>query len=331
MGGEHKKAEKDNYYLDAQSNVNEMFSAELLSIGFGGLHLGKALVCTARNYVLAYNGEHFGVHILRELKQACSILQTVNNAALVGRDKQSDILNYTIIGEKVQQSLKSNKEYLITRVPEKYLNYKEEAKTQNRIVMPAAVATNRNGDVFLVDSGSCCVHVVDNSSVAVVRYIGTYDVPSLSSYKEDTENIVKMVRFGNQIAQIYVDSENDDVLIFDRSREEVVIIDQCTTAKKVLNRRFYILKVMGAISVVYNSDLFVLQSNEDGYYIQKVRFQLPTKKSVGGCFNFQHRVTAKIPLLGVDDIKSIFYLPYANIVGCYTSDNNLPLRSKTKL
>ena len=160
----------------------------------------------------------------------------MNIAAFVGRDKQSDLLNNRVVGEKVQHSMKSNKQYLITRVPEKYLTIKENAKTQNRIVMPTAVATNRNGD---------CVHVVDVSSVAIVRTIGTYGIKNLSPYKADVENIAKNLKIGDQVTQIYVDGDNDDVLIFDLSRKEVIIIDQCTTAKNVRSRRsLYLVWIM---------------------------------------------------------------------------------------
>ena len=46
------------------------------------------------------------------------------------------MLNYTLIGEKVQQSLKAKKQYQITCVPEKFLSYKDDAKSQKLIVFP---------------------------------------------------------------------------------------------------------------------------------------------------------------------------------------------------
>ena len=69
MGSDQKKADNDYYHLDAKSSIEEMLSTEMVSIGFGGLHLGKSFVCTARNYVLLHNGEHFGVNILHELSK----------------------------------------------------------------------------------------------------------------------------------------------------------------------------------------------------------------------------------------------------------------------
>ena len=180
MGSGHKKVDQFLNVLDADSSNSELLSSKTVTIGFGGLHLAKSFVCTARNYVLSHDGQKFGVNILHELKQMCGILKSINNSVFVGRDKQSDLLNYTLIGEKVQQSLKTWNHYLITRVPEKYLTYKENAKTQKRIIMPSSIDTNRNGDVFLVDAGASCVFVVDNSSVAKVKVLeGQYGSPSI--------------------------------------------------------------------------------------------------------------------------------------------------------
>ena len=92
----------------------------MVTIGYGGLHLAKSFVCTARNYVLRSFGQNFGVNILMEMKQYCEILQGVSNSVFVGRDQQSDLLNFKLVGEEVQHSFKSNSSYLVSRVPERF-------------------------------------------------------------------------------------------------------------------------------------------------------------------------------------------------------------------
>lgn len=97
MAPAHKKADKLLHQLSEESSIEEIMSTSMFTVGFGGLHLGNSFVCTARNYFLSYKGDQIGVNILNELKQTCEILKQVNNRVFVGRDKQSDLLNYTLL------------------------------------------------------------------------------------------------------------------------------------------------------------------------------------------------------------------------------------------
>ena len=207
MATGHKKADKLVYHLTEDSSFEEVMSTNMFTVGFGGLHLGKSLVCTARNYVLSYKGEHFGVNILNELKQTCHILQQVNNSVFVGRDKQSDLLNYMLVGPKVQEALKSGSRYLLSRVPEKYLPYKENAKSHKRIISPVGVCTNRNGDIFVLDSGGCCLHIIDNSSVAKMTTVGLYEKPDMLPYPSKFTNIANNLRLGKSLKDIQIDQK----------------------------------------------------------------------------------------------------------------------------
>ena len=318
MGSGHKKADLGWYHLSEDSPESEMFSSLMVTIGFGGLHLGKSFVCTSRNYVLSHNGEDFGVNILMEMKQSCEILQGINNSVFICRDKQSDVLNYTIVGEKVQHSLKSNSKYLITRVPEKYLTYKENAKTQERIIMPKAVCSNRNGDVFLLDSGASCIHVIDRSTVAKVYIVGTHGISQLSPYKPTFDNSVSNIRLGCDLLDMHIDYDNDDIAVHDASREEVIIIQGCVTAKTVLSRKFYIFKAEGVRSILLNSDLYVLRQSDDDYVIQIVSLNLP-KKNAKKKENIylDHKILGTIVLSASIDIVSLFYVPKQNMIGLF--------------
>ena len=160
MGSAHKKTDKDFYTIDSESTPVEMMSSELFTIGFGGLHLAKAIVNTSRNHVLTFNGQNFGINILRAYK-ADTRLACLKNAVFVGKDRQSDYLSYMTTGQVVQHALREIGAYTVVRVPEPMLTYTENSKSQVKMRLPVAIATNLNGDVFVLDSASSCVHGVD--------------------------------------------------------------------------------------------------------------------------------------------------------------------------
>ena len=324
MGSGHKRADLDYYHLEKDSPASEMFSSLMSTIGFGGLHLCKSFVCTARNYVLKHNGEHFGVNILMELKQHCEILQSINNAVFIGRDKQSDLLNHTLVGEKTQLSLKSSSKYLVTRVPEKYLTYKDNVKTQKRIINPKGISCNRNGDIFLLDSGLSCIHVIDNSIIAKVCIVGSYDKPQKTPYGALYENSLNNVRFGNDLSEIQVDPLNDNVVVLDTSREEVIIMKGCVNIKTLFSRKFYILMLNNVQSIALNEDLYALRKLDDDFVIQKIKFALPKKSKSGKekvsvDFDIFYAINMSVDL----SIMSLFYVPYPDMVGGFdTADKS---------
>ena len=327
MATGHKKADKLVYHLTEDSSFEEVMSTNMFTVGFGGLHLGKSLVCTARNYVLSYKGEHFGVNILNELKQTCHILQQVNNSVFVGRDKQSDLLNYMLVGPKVQEALKSGSRYLLSRVPEKYLPYKENAKSHKRIISPVGVCTNRNGDIFVLDSGGCCLHIIDNSSVAKMTTVGLYEKPDMLPYPSKFTNIANNLRLGKSLKDIQIDQKNDDILIHDASRGEIIILNECKLAKKIPRNRFYVMEVSGVLSVIFkDSNLYMLtkSDHEESSLLQQVKIEIPKSKKAGtnnlrlNCKylkNFTIAISGKIHL---------FDLPYRHMIGlCHAEENCL--------
>ena len=322
MGSGHKRAAKLYYHLEEDSTIDEFMSTDMFTIGFGGLHLGKSLVCTSRNYVLSYKGGHFGVNILNELKECCQILQEINNSVFVGRDKQSDLLNFLLIGPKVQYSLSRKDKYLVTRVPEKFLTYKENAKTHKRIVMPVAICTNRNGDIFVLDAGACCIHVIDNSSVAKVTILGCYEKPSLAPHTAGA-TIVKDLMLGNDLKDIQIHHQNDNIFVLDESRSEIILIESCMLAKKVLNCKFFIMKANQVKAILLKgSDLFTLEKSDDmlnGNVIHQVK--IDKKKGSKNLINYNIIKSFDVSQLG--NIITIFDLPFANMIGSFNENKTL--------
>ena len=124
---------------------------------FGGLHLAKSPTNCLRNHVLSLEGQNYGLNILRALKNTSGshteVLKKLKTCVIVGKDRQSDYLSYSVTGPIVQEALKVAKHYKCVKIPEPVLKHKEEAKAQKQIVFPTGVQSNNNGDFFLVDSG----------------------------------------------------------------------------------------------------------------------------------------------------------------------------------
>ena len=59
-----KRLQLSYHALDEYSSEDEFMRSDLLSLGFGGLHICKALINPLRNCILSYNGENFGINIL---------------------------------------------------------------------------------------------------------------------------------------------------------------------------------------------------------------------------------------------------------------------------
>ena len=68
MGSAHKKTEHLHSQIDLLSTPSEMVSSHLFTIGFGGLHLAKAITNTMCNYILSYGGENFSINMLQACK-----------------------------------------------------------------------------------------------------------------------------------------------------------------------------------------------------------------------------------------------------------------------
>ena len=95
-----------------------------------------------------------------------------------------DFLSYSTIGPKVQGAMRSKKQYCIQGIPEQYMPYKKNASSQKKVVYAVDICSNINGEIFILDAGAACIHVVDRSTVAAVHLIGKYNSPNLKKYKE---------------------------------------------------------------------------------------------------------------------------------------------------
>ena len=116
MGSSHKKAAIEMPSLDSGSMGRDLFRCEMFSFAFGGLHTCKAVVNCSRNHLLSYNGQNYGVHLIRQLKnQFEELFKVIKNAVVVGKDRQSDLLSYSTCDEKIESILQQLKTYQVLR------------------------------------------------------------------------------------------------------------------------------------------------------------------------------------------------------------------------
>ena len=241
MGSFHKKAEKNNENrLEISSSDEDMMDLQKLNIAFGGLHLAKALVNCLRNHIMQYNGEFFGTNTLISMRDESEILQNIKNAVFVGKDRQSDLLAYRT-RFKVQEALSVKKHAWVQRIPEKHLSFESNSKSQKKIVLCVDVCSNRNGDLYVLDAGAACVHVVDRSNVASVRMIGKYNLPNLDPYRGDAEkkNALSKIRLSNTLHDVCLDND-DNLYVADGGRSEVIVIPKCYRAKSCQKNRDFL-------------------------------------------------------------------------------------------
>ena len=92
MGSSHKKVGRGNFtsVLNLESDYELMMKPKSYTIGFGGLHLAKALVNSAINHVMQFDGEHFGIDVSVPVCSLSVRLQFLKNAFFVGKGSQSD-------------------------------------------------------------------------------------------------------------------------------------------------------------------------------------------------------------------------------------------------
>ena len=323
MGSGHKKAAKrSSNGLETTSTDEEMMSSKKYTIGFGGLHMAKAFVNCMRNHVLQHDGEYYGTDMLLALRNISEILQLIKNAVFVGKDHQSDLLAFLTVCPTVQRALKSQENCWVQRIPEKYLSYKKNAKSQKEIVFGVDVCVNRNGDVFLLDAGAACIHVINRCNVAAVDVIGKYNSPNLEVYSNDDKpkNIVKNLRLSHSLFDVCMD-DNDNLYVTDGGRAEVIIVQKCLRAKSCkTNANFYIIDVPEILSsAVMANQLFVLKTEESEKVVQLLTYSLP-KKCVKN-FNLQYNVTMTVPC----NIKRLISVPFNKYFGGQDDENSLKL------
>ena len=321
MGSSHKKAAIEMPSLDSKSEGRDLFRRDSFSFIFGGLHLCKACVNCSRNHVLSFNGENYGVHVLRQLKnQFEELFKLIKNAVIVGKDRQSDLLSYSTCDEKIQNIVEELKIYEIIRIPEEVLSYTEKAKTQKRFILPVAIAANKNGDVFVLDSGAACIHVADRSSVTKVTILGKYNSPSTASYGKGC-NLPKLaieLKTSNGVSDMIV--VDDNMFVADQLRNEIAIIVRCRFASQVRKSQLHVMKVDSCVSLSSVNDHLVVLEKENGVSNIQVLCLPPLDKHES--FYITPQVIAYfLPEAGVD-LMSLFLLP-SNHFGAQTNEKEL--------
>ena len=241
----------------------------------------------------------------------------MKNAVFVGKDRQSDLLAWLTVSETVQEALRQLEYYQVQRVPEKYVPYKSNAATQKKIIYPVDVCCNQNGDVFVLDAGSACLHIIDRSVVAIVHIIGKYNSPSTAPYASNVINKRSRLMFSRDLRALSINS-NDDLAISDAGREEVVLVKGCRLAKTKSN--FYLFKVNRVLSVALSKKLFVLRDSEEGKVVQLLSFEMPSIKSATKKFYVTFEIAMEIPW---DNINTIFAVPFRRCLGIMDQDNKL--------
>ena len=280
MGSSQKSTAQQMKQITKLSNATEMNDPHLFTIAFGGLHLLKASVNHLRNHVLSLNGQNYGVHILRALKntpgQHSSVLSNLKLAVINGKDRQSDYLSYSTTGPIVQETLKLAKRYICTRVPELILSFNENAKKQPRILFPTAVQTNRNGDVFILDSGASCLHAVDRSSVAKMFLLGEYMKPSNNKVSSKTMMSATSVALSNNLPDLCVPTDRDDIYLVDSGKSEIVIARNVAFASAIRTASINLWRIEDVKSICfYRGNIVCLQQHESDHKVDIFDLDLP--------------------------------------------------------
>ena len=227
MGGCHKKMTREYpNKIDGLSTDTEYEMRDMVTIGFGSLHVGKAITNCSRNCSMALNGNNYGTHVLRGMRLTAGDhqehLQTVKTAVFVGKDRQSDYNCYMCSSDPVQSALSIAKTYTCVRSPEPVLSYVENARKQKIIKIPTDVVCNVNGDPFVLDTGSSCVMALNRSSVAQMFVIGQMK-SNIVPYPSNAEPVkAGDIRLSNDVRQMLM--RGSDLYIADAGREEIVVL-----------------------------------------------------------------------------------------------------------
>ena len=282
MGSAHKLTAKALPQIDRQ-NEEDFLDMSLFNIGFGGLHLCKCVVNTFRCFSISHDGQSFGIYILCGLRHgndACAKeLANVKNAVIEGKDRQSDLLCWLTCSPIVEVALELKKWYCVQRVPEPILHYKESAKTQKKVLHPVAVATNLNGDVFILDRSGCCLHVYDRGDVVKEYTVGKYLEQSSKGCIPYKKIIANDLMFSSQLESM--DIKDDNVYIADGGKNQVIILRKCSLARQCLSRPVKFLDIDACVSLVCSesNDLICLCIVEGVQVIKalNVKFDKKTK------------------------------------------------------
>ena len=307
MASPHKKTSNSITKIDGMSTQIEYLQRNLHSIAFGGLHLAKAVINSSRNHVLNHNGENFGVNILwfvkNDVDRASEMLSSIKNAVFVGKDRQSDYLSYMTCCPTVQNALKEKERYSLIKIPERIKTYTQNAKSQRRFILPVSVKCNMNGDIFVLDSGIPCLHIIDRSTVSKCFTVGSHNPTKKYPQKRCTSN---EIMFSKGLADMEIIKEN--IFIADTCRNEIVILINCSNAKKISSSKISLLEVEGPLSMcACKGMLLVLKMKDGAQTVQGIHFQISQSpiwnytvtfdyvpdEYVGGLFSFIPSITER--------------------------------------
>ena len=279
MGSSHKTTSKQMVIITDKSTEDDFKNPGLVSIAFGGLHLAKSPTNFLRNNVLTFEGQNYGLHIIRALRNTpgphSSSIANLKASVAGGKDRQSDELSYDTTGPIVQESLKEAKTYKCVRLPEPDVPYK--VKSQFRIMCPTGVQCNQNGDVFILDSGASCVHAVERTSVGKVVLLGAYNNPSKNLHNQKSVITGSEVKFSNYLNDILIPTDTNDIYIVDSGKNEVIIVRQCVLANKLRSAYVNVWKKERIRSLcLFNGDIICVTSSDSGANVEIVNLNLPS-------------------------------------------------------
>ena len=314
MGSTHKKAKNNMPEIDMDSDENDVFSANLQTVAFGGLHLVKAIVNSLRNHILSYAGENYGLNILRSIKTTCSLLDNVKQAVFVAKDRQSDLLSYLTCSPIIQNALHELKTYSTRRIPEAILTYSKKADTQKDIISPVAVLCNGNGDVFILDSCCACVHVVDRSAVSKVFFIGRYCKSNPSQHKSKV--LAKEIPFTENLTEMII-TKSDDVFILDEGNRKVFIVPDASLAKSVPSKKVNSIPSFHATSIGYCCQKLVVLSNDKSIKILDIDF--------GSKYKYELNCSVTASIMPQVHLRSIFSISESIMGGVCQDDGFIRL------
>ena len=360
MGSSQVKSAKElPEKLDSSNIALDFLRTDRYTVGFGMLHILKAITNKTRNYVLSLNGENYGIHVLRAMKnkedKAADMLRNLKNAVFVGKDRQSDYLSYMSSSQVVQDSLQEKKHYILTRSPEPILTHTDAARKQKSLIFPVDVECNRNGDAFVLDAGAACVHVFDRFSITKSYVVGNYNKPNLEQYvlgigSRNSSLKAKDVRLSNTLRSMTM--LNDDLYIADSGRKELAVFTKCYMAKKIRLCALYVCKASNYSSIAACNGVIIALKVDQEQVIQVVTFDFPDKKSDHSLYikrNILKEITPSHQIHGLfdlrledksfgavrsDDKKVVFYLEQnkfeeqicevkTRITPCTTADNHI--------
>ena len=118
MGSSHKRCKTISPQIELSSPNSDFLNPHLFTIGFGGLHLAKAVTNAFRNHVLTFQGMNYGMNIFRAIKKQSNLLESVKQAVFIAKDRQSDLLSFLTKCPLVQQVMKELRDYHARRIPE---------------------------------------------------------------------------------------------------------------------------------------------------------------------------------------------------------------------